>query len=86
MPYSRAYQEVIAGRVREDEQIAFYGKNKIALPPRVTSFNNLSAQKEPKLSVDVLGNEFVGKAVVFGGVTDPKRNISAYNPTKLQLS
>lgn len=31
MAYSKAYQTVIAGRVREDET-DFYGKNKVATP------------------------------------------------------
>lgn len=86
--YSRAYQEVIAGRTREDEQIAFYGQNKVALPPRVTNFNNLGGQTQPTLVVDHLQFTGVGKAnnpvdPVTGFVSD---NISAYNPNKIQTS
>lgn len=84
MAYSKAYQTVTAGRVREDEAIAFYGQNKIALPPRVTSFKNVSAQKQPTVVEEA--NEFVGKNVDLGDVTSTKRNKSAYAPAKLQLS
>ncbi len=80
MSYSRAYQEVIAGRVREDEQIAFFGNNEVALPPRVTSFNNLGGKEQPVLETDHLQHEGVGKR---GTVSD---NISAYNPNPYQLS
>lgn len=83
MAYSRAYQTVIAGRVREDEAISFYGKNKIALPPRVTNFVSMGGQKQPTLFVDP-ANEFVGKSVDLGGATSTKRNISAFGPTKVQ--
>jgi hypothetical protein len=85
MAYSKAYQTVWAGRVREDEAILFYGQNRIALPPRVTTFTNLLAAKQPTLKVD-LANEFVGKSVVLGGVTSTKRNIGAYVPGKVQVS
>lgn len=84
MAYSKAYQTVIAGRVREDEAIAFYGKNEIALPPRVTSFNSMGGQKQPTLAYQP--NEFVGKNVTITGVTDTKNNIGAYNPPAIQLS
>ena len=59
--YSKAYQTVIAGRVREDEGIAFYGKNKIAVPGHVVTFANQSAQKQPKITTDALQNQDVGK-------------------------
>jgi len=85
MAYSRAYQTVIAGRVREDEAISFYGKNKIALPPRVTNFVSMGGQKQPTLFVDP-ANEFVGKSVDLGGVTSTKRNIGAYKPPAVQVS
>jgi hypothetical protein len=62
MAYSKAYQEVIAGRVREDEQIAFYGKNKVATPARVTSFNNLGGRKQPTVVKNwITGDPGMGK-------------------------
>ena len=85
MAYSKAYQQVIAGRVREDEQIAFYGKNMVAVAaPRVTSFNSIGGQKQPTIVEDP--NEFVGKNVDLGGVTSTKRNKSAYRPPAVNLS
>jgi hypothetical protein len=78
--YSKAYQTVTAGRVREDEAIAFFGKNKVATPARVTNFNNLSAQKQPTLAKDHLAHEGIGKA---GTTAD---NAAAYNPVKYQVS
>ena len=61
MAYPKAYQTVIAGRVREDEQIAFFGKNKVAVPGRVTSFNSTGGKKQPTIQKNWLGSEFVGK-------------------------
>ena len=62
MGYSKAYQTVWAGRVREDEALPFYGKNKVALPPpRVTNFTNMSAQKEPTVVKSFLDTDRVGK-------------------------
>ena len=59
--YSRAYQIQIAGRVREDEAIGFYGHNSVALPPRVTSFVNMVSGKEPTVTKDFLATDRVGK-------------------------
>ena len=84
MPYSRAYQEVIAGRVREDEQVGFFGKNEVATPVRVTSFNSVGGQQQPTVVEEA--NEFVGKNVDLGGVTSTKRNKSAYRPPTVNLS
>jgi hypothetical protein len=84
MAYSRAYQQILAGRVREDEAIAFFGKNKIATPVRVTNFNSLGGQKQPAIVEEA--NEFVGKNVDLGGVTSTKRNKSAYRPPTVQIS
>ena len=64
--YSKAYQTVTAGRVREDEAIAFFGQNKVAGPARVFSINNLSAAKAA-LVVDFLQFSGVGKP---GNVAD----------------
>ena len=82
--YSKAYQEVIAGRVREDEGIAFFGKNKVATPVRVTSFVSMGGPKQPVVVEEA--NEFVGKNVDLGGKTSTKRNKSAYRLPVVQLS
>jgi hypothetical protein len=74
MAYSKSYQEVTAGRVREDEVIGFFGDNKVALPPRVTSFNSVGGKKQPTVETDHLAHEGVGKT----GTTSS--NIGAYNP------
>jgi hypothetical protein len=82
--YSKAYQTVRAGRTREDEAIAFFGKNKIATPARVTSFNSVGGQKQPTVVEDP--NEFVGKNVDLGGVKSTKRNKGAYRPPTVNIS
>ena len=82
--YSRAYQTVTAGRVREDEAITFFGKNKIATPARITSFNSIGGQTQPKIVEDP--NEFVGKNVDLGGVTSTKHNKTAYRSPAVNLS
>ena len=84
MSYSKSYQTVTAGRVREDEAIAFYGKNKIATPARVTNFTSMGGQKQPTVVEEA--NEFVGKNVALGGNTSTKRNKSAYRPPAVQVS
>ena len=78
--YSKAYQEVVAGRVREDEQIAFYGDNKIATPVRTTNFQNQGGKQQPTLEKDHLQHEGVGKP---GTSAD---NASAYSPNKYNTS
>lgn len=82
MSYSKAYQTVIAGRVREDEQIGFYGHNEVALPPRVTSFTNMISGKEPTITKDFLASSDVGKPD--GGTREPTLN--TYIPNKCQVS
>ena len=82
MAYSKAYQEVIAGRVREDEQIGFYGNNEVALPPRVTSFTNTISGKEPIITEDYLASSQVGKPD--DGIREPTLN--TYIPNKCQVS
>ena len=84
MAYSKAYQEVIAGRVREDEQIAFYGENKVSAGSRVTNFTSMGGQTQPTVVEDP--NEFVGKNVDLGDATSTKRNKSAYRPPMVQVS
>ena len=84
MSYSKAYQTVTAGRVREDEAISFYGKNKIALPPRVTTFVSMGGQTQPTVVEEA--NEFVGKSVDMSDPTSTKHNLSAYKPPLVQVS
>ena len=79
MAYSKAYQTVIAGRVREDESITMFRDNEIATPARITSFKTVGGKMQPTIEEDK-ANEFVGKAVNLGGVTSTKRNKGAYNP------
>ncbi len=58
---NNAYQQVIAGRVREDEQIEFFGKNKVAVPGRVVSAVNPGGGTVPQIKKDYLRTEQVGK-------------------------
>lgn len=74
MGYSKAYQTVTDGKVREDEAIGFFGDNKVATPARVTSFNSVGGKKQPTIETDHLQHTGVGKA---GTVSDNK---SAFNP------
>ena len=83
MAYSKAYQTVEAGRVREDEAIAFFGKNKVSCG-RVTNFVNTSAQKQPTLKEDYLQEDDVGKIRnPLVDVHSTVRNVSAYNGTSV---
>jgi hypothetical protein len=77
MSYSKAYQEVVAGRVREEEGIAFIGENKASVG-RVTNFLNLASAKQPTLQQDHLRHPGVGKK---GTVSN---NISAYGALSVQ--
>lgn len=62
MAYSKAYQTVIAGRVREDE-VDFYGKNKVATPAgSFTTKSRGGVTKLPTFKKEYLKTEFVGKA------------------------
>lgn len=63
MSASNAYQQVIAGRVREDEQISFFGQNKIATPTRVTNFTPTGGKTQPTTQKDFLHTENAGKQV-----------------------
>ena len=63
MAYSKAYQSVEAGRVREEEAIGFFGDNKIAVPGKgTTNFTNNGGSKFPNAKADELGHTGVGKA------------------------
>lgn len=72
--YSKAYQTVEAGRVREDEQIGFFGDNKVATPARVTGFKTIGGKTQPTLEGDPLQHPGVGKP---GTASDI---VAAYNP------
>jgi len=61
MSYQNAYQEVIAGRVREDEQIAFFGKNRVATPVKTVTFASTGGKKQPTLEKNYLQHPGVGK-------------------------
>ena len=80
MAYSRAYQEVTAGRVREDEAIGFFGDNKVATPARVTNFKTVGSTKQPTIKVDHLNHDGRGKT---GTTSDNK---SAYNADTVNVS
>jgi hypothetical protein len=80
MAYSKAYQTVTAGRVREDEAIGFFGDNKVATPARVTNFQTASSRKQPVIDTDHLNHEGRGKT---GTTSDNK---SAYNGDTVNVS
>jgi len=86
MSYSKAYQTVEAGRVREDEAIGFFGNNKIATSVRVTSFNSVGGQTQPTIVEGA--NEFVGRPAPddMSDPTSTKHNLSAYRPPTTHLS
>jgi hypothetical protein len=59
--YSKSYQTVTAGRVREDEAIAYFGKNEVSTPVGNFSTNRTGgAVAQPKITKDQ-ANELVGK-------------------------
>lgn len=61
MAYSKAYQTVTAGRVREDE-LAFFKNNSSASPARVYGSYPTGAKKEPTVFKDYQDDNFIGKA------------------------
>ena len=61
MAYSKAYQEVTSGRVREDEAIAFLGQNKLSVPSGVRRQTVIGSDKEPAIATDALQDTQVGK-------------------------
>lgn len=64
MAYSKAYQTVTAGRVRETEAIAFFRDNKVATPARVTSFSPVGGRKQPTIVENhISGDTGMGKQV-----------------------
>ena len=80
MAYNKSYQTVIAGQVRENEGVPFFGKNKIATPAGVFAIVNLSADKQPKITRNALQSTGVGKA---GTVSD---NVGSYNDASYQAA
>lgn len=66
MAYSKAYQTVTAGRVREDEALAFFGQNKLAVSSGVRRQTALGNDKEPNIQKDALHDVNVGKATSRG--------------------
>jgi hypothetical protein len=61
MGYSKAYQEVEAGRVREDEAISFFGNNLVAVPDRTHVSVPVGTNKFPEGKVDYLKTPEAGK-------------------------
>ena len=80
MAYSKAYQTVVAGRVREDE-MPFFKDNKVATPARVFTLAPTGGKKQPTLEYSYLEDTGVGKKT---DQRDP--NIAAYNEGSLNLS
>ena len=61
MAYSRAYQQVTAGRVREDEAIAYFGKNEVTTPVGNFSTTRVGGSVAQPVITKNQSNEFVGK-------------------------
>jgi hypothetical protein len=59
--YSKAYQTVTAGRVREDEAIQYFGKNRYTTPVGNFSTQPGGANTQPKITADHLNTEVAGK-------------------------
>jgi hypothetical protein len=70
MGYSTAYQDVTAGRVREDEAIGFFGDNLTAGPARVHVSTPVGVNKFPVGKVDYLRHEGAGKPDTVSDVID----------------
>jgi hypothetical protein len=81
MGYSKAYQTVVAGRVREDEAIAFFGDNKVAVAGRTFANPVIGGKKQPTVDTDYMHDTGMGKAVA---QRDPLKD--AYNPNKYNQS
>lgn len=70
--YSKSYQTVEAGRVRENES-GWEKGNKVATPARVSSIVSMGGQSQPTNKKDFLEHPGIGKP---GTVSN---NIDAYN-------
>jgi len=67
--YSKSYQTVVAGRVREDE-MPFFKNNMVAVPGRVTNFVAQGGEPSPHLKKNVLQYPGVGKPNTVSDVID----------------
>jgi len=62
MGYSKAYQTVVAGRVREDEAIAYFGDNRFTTPAgNFDMVRTGGSTAQPVITKNWLGIEYVGK-------------------------
>jgi hypothetical protein len=62
MAYSKAYQEVTAGRVREEEALGYLKDNKVTtLAGNFTTNRTGGSTQLPKITMDALRSENVGK-------------------------
>lgn len=62
MAYSKAYQTVVAGSVRETESIGYFKNNTITTPAgNVSVCRTGGSTVLPTITVDYLGSENVGK-------------------------
>ena len=59
--YSRAYQVVTAGRVREDEAIAYFGKNEVTTPAGNFQTARVGGSVQQPTITKNQSNEYVGK-------------------------
>jgi len=74
MAYSKAYQEVVAGRVREDESVTMFKKNQVAVPNKVTGFYPVGSAQQPVVKVDNFNDPNIAKP---NTTKDPEK--SAFN-------
>lgn len=49
--------------LREEEEITFFGENKIATPARVATIRSQGGRQSPEGQIDHLRHEGVGKAI-----------------------
>lgn len=78
--YSTAYQTVWAQRVREDEALPFFGKNKMVTPGRgVTALTAMGGKKQPTTQKDYLQSLSVGKP----GTREPSLDNFVFNPNQV---
>lgn len=77
--YSKAYQDVVAGRTREDEAIPFFGKNRISTSSGTRSIVGMGGKKQPTVDKDVLQHTGVGKPGT------ESNNLGAFNPPHDQV-
>lgn len=76
MAYSKGYQTVIAGRVREDED-DFNKHNKNTSPARIFSMNIITGKKQPTVDIERMNDDEMGKR----RSTNSHAVKSAYNPS-----